>query len=151
MLKEFKEFAIRGNMVDMAVGIIIGGAFGALVNSLVNDMLMPPLGLLLKGVDFTNLFLVLREGTHPGPYTALADAKSAGAVTINFGLFVNAVIGFLIMAFAVFLLVRAINRLRASAEKPAAPSVAAPVKECPFCCTAIPVKANRCPNCTSQL
>lgn len=151
MLKEFKEFALKGNVVDMAVGIIIGGAFGALVNSLVNDMLMPPLGLLLKGVDFSNLFFVLREGAQSGPYMALADAKSAGAVTINFGLFVNALIGFLIMAFAVFLLVKAIIRLRAMEEKPAASAVAPVTKECPFCCSAVPVKASRCPNCTSQL
>ncbi|AAM72473.1 MAG TPA: large conductance mechanosensitive channel protein MscL [Chlorobaculum sp.] len=151
MLKEFREFALKGNVVDMAVGIIIGGAFGALVNSLVNDLLMPPLGLLLKGVDFSNLFVVLKEGTPPGPYIALADAKTAGAVTLNYGLFVNALIGFLIMAFAVFLLVRSINRLRSLSEKSAAPAVAPQTKECPFCFSIIPLKAVRCPNCTSQL
>lgn len=151
MLKEFREFALKGNVVDMAVGIIIGGAFGALVNSLVNDLLMPPLGLLLKGVDFSNLFVVLKEGTQPGPYIALADAKTAGAVTLNYGLFVNALIGFLIMAFAVFLLVRSINRLRSMSEKSAAPAVAPQTKECPFCFSTIPLKAVRCPNCTSQL
>ncbi len=151
MLKEFREFALKGNVVDMAVGIIIGGAFGALVNSLVNDLLMPPLGLLLKGVDFSNLFVVLKEGTQPGPYIALADAKTAGAVTLNYGLFVNALIGFLIMAFAVFLLVRSINRLRSMSEKSAAPAIAPQTKECPFCFSTIPLKAVRCPNCTSQL
>ena len=151
MLKEFREFALKGNVVDMADGIIIGGAFGALVNSLVNDLLMPPLGLLLKGADFSNLFLVLRDGAQPGPYAALAAAKTAGAVTLNYGLFVNALIGFLIMAFAVFLLVRSINRLRNQSEKQAAPAVAPQTKECPFCLSTIPSKAVRCPNCTSQL
>ncbi|MBN1928635.1 MAG: large-conductance mechanosensitive channel protein MscL [Chlorobiaceae bacterium] len=151
MLKEFREFALKGNVVDMAVGIIIGGAFGALVNSMVSDVLMPPLGLFLKGADFSDLFFVLKEGSSPGPYLALADAKSAGAVTLNYGLFFNALIGFLIMAFAVFLLVRSINRLRRMSEKPAAPTAAPETKECPFCFTAIPVKAVRCPNCTSQL
>jgi large conductance mechanosensitive channel len=153
MLKEFKEFALKGNVVDMAVGIIIGGAFGALVNSLVNDVMMPPLGLFLKGVDFSNLFVVLRDGSKPAPYLALADAKAVGAVTLNYGLFINALIGFLIMAFAVFLLVRSINRLRSISEKPAASAVAAvpQTKECPYCFSTIPVKAVRCPNCTSQL
>jgi large conductance mechanosensitive channel len=151
MLKEFREFALKGNVVDMAVGIIIGGAFGALVNSLVNDLLMPPLGLLLKGVDFSNLFVLLKDGTQPGPYIALADAKTAGAVTLNYGLFVNALIGFLIMAFAVFLVVRSINRLRRMTEKSAAPAVVPQTKECPFCFSTIPLKAVRCPNCTSQL
>jgi large conductance mechanosensitive channel len=151
MLKEFKEFAVKGNVVDMAVGIIIGGAFGALVSSLVTDLLMPPIGLLLKGVDFANLFVVLREGGQPGPYLALAEAKRAGAVTINYGLFLNAVIGFLIMSFAVFLLVRAVNKLRS--PKPGAAPAPAPIqtKECPFCYSTIPSKAVRCPNCTSQL
>ncbi|UWX58380.1 large-conductance mechanosensitive channel protein MscL [Chlorobaculum sp. MV4-Y] len=151
MLKEFREFALKGNVVDMAVGIIIGGAFGALVNSLVNDLLMPPLGLLLKGVDFSNLFVVLKDGSQPGPYIALANAKSAGAVTLNYGLFVNALIGFLIMAFAVFLVMRSINRLRRMTEKSAAPAAAPQAKECPFCFSTIPLKAVRCPNCTSQL
>jgi len=151
MLKEFKEFALKGNVVDMAVGIIIGGAFGALVNSLVNDLLMPPLGLILKGVDFSDLFIILREGAKPGPYLALAEAKNAGAVTLNYGLFINSLIGFMIMAFAVFLLVRSINKLRAMSEKQAAPAAAQQTKECPFCFSAIPVKAVRCPHCTSQL
>jgi large conductance mechanosensitive channel len=151
MLKEFREFALKGNVVDMAVGIIIGGAFGALVNSLVNDLLMPPLGLLLKGVDFSNLFVVLREGAQAGPYLALAEAKKAGAVTLNYGIFINTLIGFLIMAFAVFLLVRSINRLRSASDKQAAPPPASQSKECPYCFSTIPLKAVRCPNCTSQL
>jgi large conductance mechanosensitive channel len=151
MLKEFKEFALKGNVVDMAVGIIIGGAFGALVNSLVTDLLMPPIGLLLKGVDFSNLFFVLREGGQPGPYLALAEAKRAGAVTLNYGLFVNAVIGFLIMAFSVYLLVRGVNRLRSPKTEAIPPPAAIATKECPFCYSTIPVKAVRCPNCTSQL
>jgi large conductance mechanosensitive channel len=152
MLKDFREFALKGNVVDMAVGIIIGGAFGALVNSLVNDVMMPPLGLLLQGVDVSNLFLVLREGAQKGPYLVLAEAKKAGAVTLNYGLFINALIGFLIMAFAVFLLVRSINRLRSMTEKPSTSQAAAPqTRECPYCVSTIPVKAVRCPNCTSQL
>jgi large conductance mechanosensitive channel len=150
MLKEFKEFALKGNVVDMAVGIIIGGAFTGIVNSMVNDVLMPPLGLLLKGVDFSNLFVVLREGAKPGPYLALSDAKSVGAVTLNFGLFINALIGFLIMAFAVYLLVRALNRLRSMVDKQEH-ALSVPPKTCPFCCSAIPAKASRCPHCTSQL
>ena len=124
MLKEFKEFAIRGNVVDMAVGVIVGGAFGTIAKSIVDDVLTPPIGLMLGGVDFSNLFLVLKHGANPGPYHQLADAKAAGAVTINFGLFINSVISFVIIAFAVFLLVRAINRLRR--EPPVPPTT----KEC---------------------
>lgn len=119
MLKEFREFAMRGNVVDMAVGIIIGAAFGTIVQSLVNDMIMPPVGLLLGNVDFSNLFVILKEGTPPGPYPALEDAVKAGAVTINYGKFINTVISFVIVAIAVFILVRSINRLRM--EKEAAP------------------------------
>lgn len=118
MLKEFREFAIKGNVVDMAVGIIIGAAFGTIVQSLVNDVIMPPIGLMLGNVDFTNLFFVLKEGTPPGPYAALADAKTAGAVSINYGAFLNTVISFLIVAFAVFLLVKNINRLKREAPPP---------------------------------
>jgi large conductance mechanosensitive channel len=147
MLKEFKEFAMRGNVVDMAVGIIIGGAFGTIVKSLVDDVIMPPIGLLLGGVDFANFFVVMRNGTRPGPYLAVADAKAAGAVTLNYGLFINAVIGFLIVAFAVFLLVRGINTMRRRLEGP--PPTA--TKECQYCATNIPTKATRCPQCTSQL
>lgn len=148
MLKEFKEFAMRGNVIDMAVGIIIGGAFGTIVKSLVDDVLMPPIGLLVGGVDFSNFFLVLKEGTVPGPYAALAGAKAAGAVTLNYGVFLNAVISFLIVAFAVFLLIKAINRLRREQEAaPAAPTS----KDCRFCFSVIPIKATRCPHCTSEL
>ncbi len=147
MLKEFKEFAVRGNVVDMAVGIIIGAAFGTVVKSLVDDVLMPPVGLLLGGVDATNLFAILKEGVKPGPYASPADAKAAGAVTINYGAFLNTIISFLIVAFAVFLVIRAVNATRR--RKP----VAAPpaTKECQSCATAIPLKATRCPQCTSQL
>lgn len=122
VLKEFREFAIKGNVVDMAVGIIIGAAFGTIVQSLVNDVIMPPIGLVLGNVDFSNLFIVLKEGVPPGPYAALADAQTAGAVTINYGLFINTVISFLIVAIAVFVLVKNINRLkRQSEEAPPAP------------------------------
>ncbi len=147
MLKEFKTFARRGNVVDMAVGIIIGGAFGTIVKSLVDDVLMPPLGLLIGGVDFTNFFLVLKEGATHGPYASLGAAKAAGAVTINYGIFVNSVISFMIVAFAVFLLIRAINAMHLQEEAPAPAST----KECPYCASAIPIKASRCPHCTSQL
>ena len=148
MFKEFKEFAMRGNVVDMAVGIIIGGAFGTIVKSLVDDVLMPPIGLLLGGVDFSNFFLVLKDGATAAPYAALADAKAAGAVTINYGVFVNALLSFLIVAFAVFLLIKSINTMRRKEEvAPAAPTT----KDCQFCASAIPIKATRCPHCTSQL
>jgi len=118
MLKEFREFAVKGNVVDMAVGIIIGAAFGTIVQSLVNDVIMPPIGLMLGNVDFSNLFFVLKEGVPPGPYPALADAKTAGAVTINYGTFINTVISFVIVAFAVFLLVKNINRLKRETPPP---------------------------------
>ena len=148
MLKEFKEFAMRGNVVDMAVGIIIGGAFGTIVKSLVADVIMPPIGLLLGGVDFANLFIVLKEGAKAGPYAALADAQQAGAVTINYGLFINGVISFLIVAFAVFLLIKTINRMKRQEEvAPVQPTT----KDCPKCFSAIPIKATRCPNCTSDI
>ena len=148
MFKEFKEFALRGNMVDMAVGIIIGAAFGTVVSSLVSDVLMPPLGLLLGGVDFSNLFVLLKAGETMGPYLTLADAKAAGAVTINYGGFIDNLISFVIVAFAVFMLVKGINSMRRKQEAPAA---APTTKECTFCFTAIPIKATRCPNCTSAL
>ncbi len=148
MLKEFRKFAMRGNVVDMAVGIIIGAAFGTIVTSLVADVIMPPIGLILGNVDFTNLFWTLREGDIAGPYAALAEAQAAGAVTINYGLFINTIISFIIIAFAVFLLIRGINRLQheeeTASEKPT-------TKECPYCYSEIPIKAIRCPNCTSQL
>jgi large conductance mechanosensitive channel len=148
MLKEFKEFAMRGNVVDMAVGIIIGGAFGTIVSSLVADVLMPPIGILLGGVDFSDLYIVLREGSVPGPYASLAAATEAGAVTINYGLFTNAVISFLIVAFAVFMLIRAINVLHRKEEAAPPPP---DTKECMYCASVIPLKAMRCPQCTSEL
>ena len=120
MFKEFKEFALRGNVVDLAVGVVIGAAFGTIVSSLVNDLIMPPIGLLVGGVDFSNLFLVLREGTKPGPYASLAQAKEAGAVTLNIGLFLNHVLHFLIVAWAIFMLVRVMNRLRREEPPPPA-------------------------------
>ncbi len=148
MLKEFREFIQRGNMIDLAVGIVVGAAFTAIVNSLVKDIIMPPIGLLLGGADFSDLFILLQQGNPGGPYATLADAQTAGAVTINIGLFINAIIGFLIVSLAVFLLVKGINRLRSKPEpKPAEPVT----KECPVCFTEIPVKAQRCPNCTSHL
>lgn len=146
MLKEFREFAMRGTVVDMAVGIIIGAAFGAIVKSLVDDVLMPPIGMLLGQVDFSNLFAVLREGATAGPYVSVAAAKAAGAVTLNYGLFINSIISFLIVAFAVFMVIKNLNRLK-KAEVPAAPTT----QDCPHCCTAIPLAATRCPHCTSSL
>lgn len=147
MLKEFKEFAMRGNVLDLAVGIIIGGAFGTIVKSLVDDVIMPPIGLALGNVDFSDLFLLLKDGTKSAPpYATLAEAQAAGAVTINYGLFINSIITFLIIAFAVFLIVRAANRLR-----PPEPAAAPSTKDCPYCRMAIPVGATRCPQCTSEL
>lgn len=137
---------MRGNAVDMAVGIVIGAAFGAIVKSLVDDVIMPPIGLLLGNVDFSNLFVVLRDGATTGPYASLAEAKRAGAVTINYGVFFNSVISFLIVAFSIFLLVRSINKLRREA-----PSAAPAIKECPYCLSAVALKATRCPQCTSEL
>ena len=148
MVKEFKEFILRGNVMDMAVGIIIGAAFVAIVNSLVNDIIMPPIGMLLGGVDFSNLYILLQEGTPGAPYASLADAQTAGAVTINYGVFLNGLISFLIIALVVFLLIRSINRLVASEE---APTEEPTTKECPFCLSEVPIKASRCPQCTSDL
>jgi large conductance mechanosensitive channel len=142
MLKEFKEFAIKGNVMDMAVGIIIGAAFGKIVGSLVDDVILPPLGLLLRHVDFSNLFITLSGGD----YTTIAAAKAAGAPTLNYGLFLNAVLNFLIVGFAVFILVRQLNRW-----KPAPAPTAATTRECPYCLSQIPLKATKCPQCTSQL
>lgn len=146
MLKEFREFAMRGNVVDMAVGIILGGAFGTIAKSLVDDVIMPPLGLVLGGVDFSNLFVVLKDGVTAGPYASLADARAAGAVAVAFGVFVNNVVSFLIVALAVFFLVRGINSLRRSPQPPTPDA-----KECPYCCAAVPLRAIRCPECTSEL
>jgi large conductance mechanosensitive channel len=148
MLKEFREFAVRGNVVDMAVGIIIGAAFGSIVKSLVDDLLMPPLGVLTGGLDFTDKFVLLRAGTPPGPYLSLEQAKAAGAATVNYGNFLNNVVTFLLVAFAVFLVVRAVNRLRREEPAPAAEPA---TRSCPFCATDIPKAAVRCPHCTSEL
>ncbi|WP_134017844.1 large conductance mechanosensitive channel protein MscL [Modicisalibacter xianhensis] len=149
-LKEFREFAVKGNVVDMAVGIIIGAAFTAIVNSLVKDIFTPLIGLATGGLNFTNQFLVLREGAGTGPYNTLAQAQADGAVTLNYGLFLNATISFVIVAFATFLLIRNINRLKNLAQAPE--TAAAPtVKTCPFCISKIPIPATRCPACTSEL
>ncbi|MGD9140802.1 MAG: large conductance mechanosensitive channel protein MscL [bacterium] len=148
MMKEFKEFAVKGNVVDMAVGIIIGAAFGTIVKSLVADVIMPPIGLALGNVDFANLFAVLKQGAPAGPYASLADAQAAGAVSINYGTFINTIISFVIIAFAVFLLIRNINKLKREAEEPPAEPT---TKECPFCFSTIPIKATRCGFCTSDL
>jgi large conductance mechanosensitive channel len=141
MLKDFREFVMRGNVMDLAVGVIIGGAFGKIVASLVSDVIMPPIGLLLNGVDFSNLFVALNGQVYP----TLAEAQKAGAPTLNYGSFINNIIDFLIIALVVFLLVRAVNRL----QRPA-PAAAPTTKDCPHCFTSIPIKAKRCPNCTSQ-
>ena len=148
MMKEFKAFAMRGNVIDMAVGIIIGAAFGSIVGTLVSDVVMPPIGLLLGNVDFSNLFIVLKEGTTAGPYATVAAAKGAGAVTLNYGLFLNTVVNFLIVAFAIFFLIRGMNALK---KKEEAPPAVPTTKECPHCLSAIPVKATRCGHCTSEL
>jgi large conductance mechanosensitive channel len=142
LFKEFKDFAMRGNVIDLAIGVIIGGAFGKIVSSLVTDIIMPPIGLALGNVDFGNLFINLSGGN----YATLADAQTAGVVTINYGTFLNTIVNFLIIAFVIFLIVRQINKL----QKPSAP---APVttKDCPYCFIAIPLNAIRCPHCTSQL
>ena len=145
MLKEFKEFAMRGNVIDMAVGIIIGAAFGTIVNSLVQDVIMPPIGLLLGKVDFSNVFVVLRDGKVAGPYASVAAAKAAGAVSLNIGVFINTIISFVIVAFSVFLLISGMSRMK----RKEAPAVT--TKECAYCFSAIPIKATRCPNCTSEL
>ena len=147
MFKEFKEFAVKGNAVDMAVGIIIGAAFGGIVTSLVKDIIMPPIGMITGGLDFSNQFLVLREAPAGGVFATAAEAAKAGAVTWNYGNFLTLLVNFLIVAFAVFLLVRAINKL-----KRPQPNSAAPVsKDCPFCAMTIPIKATRCPHCTSEM
>jgi large conductance mechanosensitive channel len=148
MLKEFKEFAMRGNVVDMAIGIVIGAAFGAIVKSMVDDVIMPPIGLLLGNVDFSNLYFVLKTGATAGPFASLAEARNAGAVTINYGVFANQVISFLIVAFAVFILIRGINKLQV--QKPAPPAEPT-TKECPECFSTINIKATRCPHCTSVI
>ena len=148
MFKEFKEFAMKGNVVDMAVGIIIGAAFGTIVKSLVDDIIMPPIGLLLGNVDFSNLFLVIKQGAVAGTFTTVAEAQKAGVVTINYGMFFNTVISFLIVAFAVFMLIRGINKLKREEE---APPKEPTTKECPKCLSTISINASRCAFCTSEL
>ncbi|HKJ45118.1 MAG TPA: large-conductance mechanosensitive channel protein MscL [Balneolales bacterium] len=150
MWKEFKEFAVKGNVVDMAVGIIIGTAFGAITKSLVADVIMPPVGMLVGNVDFTNLFWVLKQGDPAGPYLTLAEATKAGAVTINMGVFINTLISFLIVALAMFFLVKGINRLKRQ-EETKVPEPTPSTKECPYCASIIPIKATKCPQCTSDL
>ena len=146
---EFKQFIMRGNVIDMAVGIIIGGAFTKIVNSMVADVIMPPLGLLLGKVDFSNWFIVIKNGTDGAShFNTMAEAQAAGATTLNLGLFLNAVISFLIVAFCIFMLIKAINKL----NKPApAPAAAPTTKKCPFCCSEIAIEATKCPHCTSEL
>jgi len=148
MLKEFKEFAMRGNVVDMAVGIVIGAAFGTIVKSLVADVIMPPIGLILGNVDFSNLFITIKEGAIPGPFSTLADAQKAGAVTINYGAFINTIVSFIIVAFALFMVIKGMNKLKREQETPPAEPT---TKECSHCFTTIPIKATRCPHCTSEL
>jgi large conductance mechanosensitive channel len=152
MLKDFKTFITKGNVVDMAVGIIIGVAFGAIIGSFVKDVLMPPIGLALGNVDFQNLFVVLKQGTTPGPYASLAAAQTAGAVSINYGVFINAIINFLIIAAVLFFfVVRPIIKMNQPKKAAPAPAAAPTTKECPYCFSSIPIKATRCPNCTSEL
>ncbi|MFH1686466.1 MAG: large conductance mechanosensitive channel protein MscL [bacterium] len=146
MMKEFKDFAVKGNVVDMAVGIIIGAAFGTIVKSLVADVIMPPIGLLLGDVDFSNLFIVLKHGAEMATYATLADAQAAGAVTLNYGTFINTIISFVIVAFAIFILVKRINKLKKEAPAPEPTT-----RECPHCYSVVSKKATRCPHCTSQL
>jgi large conductance mechanosensitive channel len=143
MIKELKEFALRGSVLDLAIGVIIGTAFGKIISSLVSDILMPPIGLLLGNVDFSNIFWSLSGEK----FQSLADAQAAGAATINIGLFINTIISFIIIVFVLFLVLKPINHLTKSKEKPADPTV----KDCPYCLTSIPLKASRCPHCTSQL
>ncbi len=151
LFKEFREFAVRGNAIDLAVGVVIGAAFGRIVDSLVKDVLMPPLGMLLGRTDFSNLFITLSDGaSSPGPYHTLDAARAAGAVTLNVGMFVNTLISFTIIAFAIFIMIKAINQLQRAAnlkEEAAAPTT----RDCPYCLTAIPLKATRCPHCTSEV
>jgi len=149
MLKEFKEFALKGNVLDMAVGIIIGAAFGTIVKSLVSDVIMPPIGLLLGNVDFSELFIVLKEGAKAvGPYATLKDAAAAGAVTLNYGLFINNIVSFVIVAFSVFMLVKSFQKLK---KKDEAPAPAPTTKDCPYCKSKIALDATRCAYCTSEV
>ena len=144
MLKEFKDFIMRGNVLDLAIGVIIGGAFGKIISSLVTDVIMPPIGMLLGKVDFSNLFVNLSGGS----FSSLADAQKAGAATLNYGIFINNIINFLIIALVIFIIIKQVNRLQKPAAQPAAEPT---IKECPFCKSSIPIKATRCPHCTSEL
>ncbi|WP_428074817.1 large conductance mechanosensitive channel protein MscL [Candidatus Avelusimicrobium luingense] len=148
MMNEFKKFVMRGSVIDMAVGIIIGGAFTKIVNSMVADVMMPPLGLLIGKVDFSNWFVVIKQGTTAGPYATIAEAQSAGATTMNLGLFLNAIISFIIVAFCIFLLIKAINKLNSPKEQAPIPVT---TKKCPYCCSEIALEATRCPHCTSEI
>ncbi|MBN1755220.1 large conductance mechanosensitive channel protein MscL [bacterium] len=148
MFKEFKEFAMRGPVIDLAIAVVLGAAFGAIIASLVADVIMPPIGLLLGNVDFSNLFAVLKSGSVSGPYVSLAEAKEAGAVTINYGLFLMAIIRFVIIAFVIFMIVKNMNKMKRKEE---APPEEPTTKECPYCFSSIAIKATRCPNCTSNL
>jgi len=145
MLKEFKEFAIKGNVIDMAVGIVIGAAFGKIVASLVSDVIMPPIGLILGNVDFTNLFVALGDKT----FATLAEAREAGAATINYGVFINTILNFLIVAFAIFLVVKQVNRLKKAPPPP--PPAEPTTRECPYCLSQIPLKASKCAHCASEV
>jgi large conductance mechanosensitive channel len=148
MLDDFKKFVMRGNVVDLAVGVIIGAAFGSVVNSLVSDVIMPPIGMATGGLDFSNMFAVLKDGSKAAaPYASLADAQAAGAVTLNYGLFVNHIVSFLIVAACIFMIVRVVSRM----QPPPAPAAAPTTKACAFCKMDIPLAATRCPNCTSEL
>jgi len=150
MIKEFREFIMRGNVLDLAVAIIIGAAFTAIVSSVVADIITPLISLVLGGVNFSNMFIVLRDGATAAPYATLEAAKAAGAVTINYGLFLNALINFLLVAFVLFLIIRSVNRLKSGLEKPA-PVADPTTKGCPYCYSTIAINATRCPNCTSEL
>ena len=147
-MKEFKEFAMRGNMVDMAVGIIIGAAFGAIIKSLVADVIMPPIGVLLGNVDFANIFMIIKEGSPAGPYATLDAAKEAGAVVISWGVFINTLINFIIIAFVLFLVIRNMNKMKKEEEAPPAEPT---TKDCPACLSEIPIKASRCAHCTQEV
>lgn len=148
MWKEFKEFALKGNVMDLAVGLIIGAAFGTIVKSLVDDVIMPIIGQLVGKVDFTNLYILISEGKTPAPYASLTDAKTAGAVTWNYGNFINTIVNFIIIAFAIFMVIKLFNKLK---RQPKPVEAVPTTKECPYCFSAIPIKATRCPNCTSEL
>lgn len=151
MFQEFKTFIMRGNVLDMAVGIVMGSAFMAIIQSLVNDVIMPPIGFILGNVNFSNLYFLIKNGSTPGPYGSLALAKKAGAVTINYGIFINSIISFFIISIAVFFMVRAVNRLKTAAIKSTQVSTEITTRECPYCFSTISVKATKCPNCTSGL